>query len=237
MFSDLSEKERAFVADLKAETGHDLEGWLAQVREARLTHRDEIIDWLRQRKFTFARASWIERIHNNNGKLIYGDVLPARASVPPTKAAPHSGSVPRELVTTRQPLQSTPLPSHAMSAEDSQRDVDHLLQTAKAYRPLAQALIRYILASVPSARIQAVQGRIVGATAAPFASLLPSPRDVRLMLNCRTPISEAWSTPKTLSTLESAHGLTHMLVLTDARQLDDALKAAICLSAAQCGLT
>ena len=81
MTTDYGEKERAFVDALKENTGRDLAEWLAAISAKGLPHRNDIIDWLRQQGFMFSKASWLERIHHNGGRLIYADApkgAPAR---------------------------------------------------------------------------------------------------------------------------------------------------------------
>lgn len=74
MARDLAEQERAFIDALPADTGRGLAGWMAAIADSGLGTRNDIIDWLRQQGFTFSNASWLERIHHNGGRLIYGEV-------------------------------------------------------------------------------------------------------------------------------------------------------------------
>lgn len=73
MSTDWREKEREFLSGLKPDTGRDLGEWMRVIAAQNLPHRNDIIDWLRQQGFTFARASWLERIHHNAGQPIYLD--------------------------------------------------------------------------------------------------------------------------------------------------------------------
>lgn len=73
MSTDWQAKEREFLTGLEADTGHDLAGWMRRIAAQNLPHRNDIIDWLRQQGFPFARASWLERIHHNAGRPIYID--------------------------------------------------------------------------------------------------------------------------------------------------------------------
>ncbi len=73
MSTDWREKEREFLTSLKADTGRDLAEWVRVIAAQNLPHRNDIIDWLRQQGFLFARASWLERIHHNQGRPIYLD--------------------------------------------------------------------------------------------------------------------------------------------------------------------
>jgi len=233
MSIDFSQKERAFVDDLEGDTGRDLDGWMAAIGNAGLSHRNEIIDWLRQEGFTFARASWLERIHHNGGRLIYGTAVvrtPAelhkRRAAGTAKAVvepPRSAVVDMSAPTTRRP---------AAAVSPSDGDIDALLTSAKAYRPLAQAMLRDILASVPGADVKAQAGYIVVSHHRPFAALQPGPKDVRLLLTLgnRSPVA-GWSGAKLPPSLDSLAALTHMLVLTDARQLTRDLRDLVAASA------
>ena len=92
MSSDYEEKEREFLAYLKADTGRDLAGWMQAIGEANLAHRDEIIEWLRQQGFIFTWASWLERIHHNGGRPIYLTEVPPSIAQPPRSSGARSGS-------------------------------------------------------------------------------------------------------------------------------------------------
>ena len=81
MSTDWQEKEREFLTSLKADTGRDLAEWMRVIAAQKLPHRNDIIDWLRQQGFMFARASWLERIHHNGGRPIYLDPAALNAEV------------------------------------------------------------------------------------------------------------------------------------------------------------
>lgn len=222
MSTDFSQKERAFIAGLRAETGRDLAGWMQAVAASGSTHRNDIIDWLRQQGFTFAKASWLERIHHNGGELIYANArdlgeaakrkprqAPARTEPP---ARPELGSKP-----------TIPPATPATAKNDSA--IDALLLAAKAYRPLAQVLLRDVLAAVPGADARALGSYIVFSHATPFAALAPTPKDVRLLLAMGgMSAGEGWQKTKLGPGLDELSGLTHMLVLTDARQVTRELR-------------
>ena len=221
MTTGFSGKERVFVDCLPAETGRDLAAWMAAIGASGLSHRNDIIDWLRQEGFSFSNASWMERIHHNGGRLIYGD-LPekAGASAPKRKAA--GVAVPRP----------TPL---NVAARKADAEIDALLAAAKAYRPLAQVLLRDILAAVPGADASAQDGLIVICHARPFAAILAGAKDVRLFLGLAGIPGQDWLQAKRPGSVDNMAGLTHMLVLTDARQLTRELKELIAASARAAG--
>lgn len=216
MSTDFSQKERTFVAELEQTSGRDLDGWMIAITQAELSHRNEIIDWLRQHGFAFARASWIERIHHNGGKLIYG----------PTDAAP-----PREAA-RRKPKPDTAPPRPGAKAAIVQPavvqpgivqpdgEIDDLLAAAKAYRPLAQALLREILGAVPGADARGQGPLIALSFEHTFAAIWPSPKDVRLLLAIGDrPVGVPWVLAKRPAGLDGLSSLSHMIILTDARQL------------------
>jgi hypothetical protein len=229
MSTNFSEKERAFVDGLGAETGRDLATWLTAITTSGHLHRNDIIDWLRQQGFTFSRASWLERIHHNGGKLIYAD-RGARAvpianrkkpvDAPPPSRAPVTVKVPPPSVAGAMP---TPAPVD--------QDIDDLLLAAKAYRPLAQVLLRDALAAVPGAETSTTKGLIVLSHARPFAAIAPSPKDIRLYLPLAGPSAAGWQKAKQPAGLDSSAVLTHVVVLTDARQLTRELRDLIVASA------
>jgi hypothetical protein len=237
MSTDFSSKERQFVADLEVDTGRDLAAWMTAITSAGLSHRNEIIDWLRPQGFTFARASWIERIHHNGGNLIYGQQAPKAIpeavkrkskGIPPSQNSEQAvglGAPERRLVT---------LPDD--TARSSDGDIDTLLAAAKAYRPLAQALVRDILAAVPGADARAVGALIVFSFDQTFAAVAPTAKDIRLMLPPFSAANGTWGEgwqagkPPALFT-----ALTRMLILTDARQLTTHLRVLIAQSAKEMG--
>ena len=245
------DKERAFVESLPADTGRDLEAWMEAIRESGLEGRNEIIDWLRQRGFPFSRASWLERIHHNGGRLIYAGGGPAgpaskprstaprqtvSAPAPPDGKAPPPSQVAEAGLANAPPPRATPPPATMVT----DGDLETLLGGAKAYRPLAQAMLRDMLGLVPGADMRLDAGAIVFELGRPFAAIAPSPKGVRLSLpeaaalagwqRSKPSQSAAASARETLSAK-----LTASLLLTDARQLDSALWGAVAEAARQAG--
>lgn len=215
MSTDFSQKERVFVAELGPDTGRDLDGWMAEIEASGHNNRNAIIDWLRQQGFTFARASWIERIYHNGGKLIYAaeDGPSADTAKRKTKSTP----VPRPA--------GAAVPQVVKAVRVAEQEIDDLLAGAKAYRPLAQALVRDILAAVPGADVAPLGCLIVFNHARAFAAVLPGPKDIRLMITgAGRPLAPGWQKAKPVAGVENLSDLTHMIVLTDARQLTGDLK-------------
>jgi hypothetical protein len=210
MSTDFNQKEREFVAQLRAHSGRDLSEWMAAITASGFAHRNDIIDWLRQSGLSFAHASWLERIHHNAGRLIY-DATNEPALKRKAKPA----------ATTPAPFSSQPAAPSTLASQRPDADLDQLLAAAKAYRPLAQVLLRDILAAVPGADATPAGDHILISHAHAFAAIAPSPKDVRLYLALGTkPFDDQWQRARiTSAQSEKFAGLTHMLILTDARQL------------------
>ncbi len=225
MSSGYGEKEREFLASLKADTGRDLEEWMAAIAEQNFAHRNDIIDWMRQQGFMFSKASWLERIYHNGGRPIYADELasqrPAQRSSRLT--APATRSAAEATVEPTGQNQSASRASANTAA--SPAALDELISTAKAYRPLAQFVLAEITRAVPGSILSIdrntvqISGR---AGLAPFAILVIGARDLRLALALGERASvEGWQAAKFSPPPPAQSGaMSHMVVLTDARQVD-----------------
>ena len=199
MAVDYAEKEREFLESLAADTGRDLSGWMTAISATALTDRNAIIDWLRQQGFLFARASWLERIHHNGGRPIYlhpaafDTAIPTRDKpqlvspmlpVKPAAAVP----TPQALPTPRPPLASSPIDPVATvrqprSAPSETASLDALLAEAKAYRPLAQFVLREIEKAAPDLVFEARSGFIAINGQYGLAGVLTiAPKELRLAL-------------------------------------------------------
>ena len=227
MAIDYGEKERAFIDGLKENTGRDLPAWMAAISDADLPHRNDIIDWLRRQGFMFSKASWLERIHHNGGRPIYADRGKAnpRASVrrrekraapitPSTMPAPHEA-----------PANVAPAPLA--------NGLDELLAKAKAYRPLAHYLIAQIKSVRPRASLKARSTFIAIADPNEFARLGIGSKELRLHLALGNhPTGEGLKKGAPGGGLGKDEALSHMLVLTDARQVDRQLLDLVARAAA-----
>ncbi len=240
MARDLGEQERAFVHALKETTGRDLAGWMEAIDASGHTRRNDIIDWLRHRGFAFANASWLERIHHNNGQLIYGAELDTgiaeraaeQASGPVARAsrsASDDRTEPNPSTPRSAPAKSAPVapvsassasaaqtPAHLTPASDA--DIAALLLAAKGLRPLAELVLREMSALVPTLVRAASPPLITIASPMPFAALLPAPKDVRLFADFG-PASRDRTRKADAGRL--AVPFPDVLVLNDARQIDD----------------
>lgn len=208
MTKDEREAEREFLEGLKARTGRDLAEWMAAVAAQGFTDKNEIIDWLRGQGLPFARASWLERIHRNGGRPIHGDAPAGEAgdAPRPTAAAVEARAAP------------------ALAAADAAA-LEQLVSVAKGYRPLYHLLEAGIRAAVPAANFFP-RGRYVSVAApAEFAAVALSAAEVRLGLDLG---DRAFDDALQKAKLRGpGPAITHMVVLTDARQVNDALLSLI----------
>ncbi|MCK5712421.1 MAG: hypothetical protein KAI25_06880 [Hyphomicrobiaceae bacterium] len=216
MATDYGEKERAFIDGLKENSGRDLDEWMAAITEQDLPHRNDIIDWLRQQGFMFSKASWLERIHHNGGRPIYAD----NAAAPP--AAPRQRQDPSEIVKPPSAPKPEPVPVASASVEARpDNDLDALLAKAKAYRPLAHFLIEQIKTVRPAARFEPRGTFIAIGDTENFAALGIGAKQLRLHLELGDhPPDEIVKKGVPGGGLGKADALSHMVVLTDARQVD-----------------
>jgi hypothetical protein len=217
MSRDYGEMEKEFIADLKSRTGRDLGEWMAAIDAASLADKNEIIDWLRPQGFTFAHASWLERIHHNGGKPVYdhGTAVPATA-LPPTPVMPPPSS-------SQQP--EAPATARAAPATSVNADVQALVDRGKAYRPLARMVIDTLNRTVPGTTVRTSGNLIVFGNPELFAALLVSGKGLKLGLalpedGCTGELAAAGFTG-------TASAMTRAIVLVDARQVDDKLTALI----------
>lgn len=237
MSIDYGEKERQFLDTLKADTGRALDEWMAAIDAEALTHRNDIIDWLRRQGFMFSKASWLERIHNNGGRPIYtgaGSVRPQarpRSAAPPRPrpAAATVDPTPPAPAPTPPPASPSPPPATPASAPDADpAAMDALLARAKAYRPLMTYVIAEIRKKMPAVVALPRDGYLVFRHLdADFALLAVSPKELRLGLAVKGAPPGVPFEPARLPALRGAPPMTHMAVLTDARQITPALLAAI----------
>jgi hypothetical protein len=240
MATDFGEKEREFIDGLKENTGRDLGEWMQAISEAGLGHRNDIIDWLRHKGLMFSKASWLERIHHNGGKPIYAGV--------PKEAAPRRPALRRRetpVAPLPPPSQSPEPPPGApapaappapLEVPSAGGDVDALLAKAKAYRPLAQHVLAKIKSVNPGAEVSARESAVAIGGPSPFAVLGITAKELRLHLALgEHPYDEVVKKGQAGGGLGKGEALSHMLVLTDARQIDARFIDLITLAAARAG--
>lgn len=233
MSTDYREKEREFLDGLKAGTGRDVREWMAAIAAQNLPHRNDIIDWLRQQGFMFSKASWLERVHNNGGKAIYSDAVVARRAMPKRPAvtavpadstaelAPSLPPSPVLVAPTFTPAAHPPAPTDALEA---------LLMTAKAYRPLAQHILREVKKALPASTASAEPGYVsLKHGGREFAVLVVGARELRLGLALDGHAFEPPLQPAKFPNpaVRIAPLMTHMAVVNDVRQINAALIALI----------
>jgi hypothetical protein len=215
MAREAEEDEREFLAGLKARTGSDLAEWMSAIAAQGFADKNEVIDWLREQGFPFARASWLERIHKNGGKPIYA---PLPASEPP-QATPVAASPAHPQPPRPQPPKPAPAPTEAALSD---ADVlERLIAAAKGYRPLYHLLAAEMHKAVPGLAIVPKAGYLSFGAPAEFAALTLHATELRLGLDLG---NRPFDPPLQKSRLRGpGPAITHMLVLTDARQIDDGL--------------
>jgi hypothetical protein len=233
MATDYGEKERAFIDGLKEATGRDLAEWMAAISAQDLAHRNDIIDWLRQHGFMFSKASWLERIHHNGGKPIYADAAQAGSRVRRPRRDTGETSAPAqapnlvpandlaapaiEASTAVEPPAPTPAPSPDTGLAE-------LLAKAKAYRPLAQLVITRIKSVRPAARFEPRAAFVAISDPSAFAALGIGPKELRLHLALgEHPTDDFLKKGAPGGGLGKEDALSHLVVLTDARQIDQRL--------------
>jgi hypothetical protein len=199
MTADEREEEQRFLAELKARSGKDLGEWVAAISAQGFADKNDTIDWLRAQGFPFARASWLERIHTNGGKPIYADETPRPA--PPAREPPKA-----KVLTSKEAAQ-----------------LEKLLAAAKGYRPLYQLLETEIRRALPGASIEPKGSYISIGAPHEFAAVTLHASEVRLGLDLGEHPFDGQLQPAKMKGPGKA--ITHMLVLTDARQVNADLRA------------
>lgn len=207
MAKDLGEMEREFIAGLKEETGRDLAEWMAAISTQGFTNKNDAIDWLRQHGFVFNWAAWLERIHANGGRPIYGD-RPAPVRRP---AAAARSAAPRAA-----PRPATPAPEPPPPAVDAR--LEELVAAAKGYQPLYRLLAGEMTKALPGLRLTAAPPYISAARPAEFALIETGARGLRLALDLGDRPFEPPLQPTKLA--GTSKRMTHMVVLDDARNVD-----------------
>src|SRR6476620_5805773 len=194
MTRDEREEEQEFLADLHARTGRSLADWMAAITAQGYADKNETIDWLRAQGFPFARASWLERIHSNGGRPIYMDQ--------PAKPAP----------------EPKPVPAARVPSARETADLEKLLAAAKGYRPLYRLLEAEIRQAVPGVDVKPRSTCIAFAAPAEFAAVTVHAAELRLGLALGDrPFDATLQKPKMKG---PGAAISHMLVLTDARQVN-----------------
>ena len=207
MARDEEEEERELLADLEVRTGRDLAAWMTAITAQGFADQNETIDWLRAQGIPFARASWLERIHSNGGRPIYlhqaskttGEAKPPLAATSSAKPVPPP-RVPRTL------------------SPREMADLEKLLAAGKGYRPLYQMLEAEIRSAIPDMVIRPKPGYISLGSPREFAALTLHATELRLGLDLGDRPFDAQLQKAKLK--GAGPSISHMLVLTDARQVN-----------------
>jgi hypothetical protein len=208
MARDEREEERAFLGELKARSGRDLAEWLAAIAAQGFADKNQTIDWLRTQGLPFARASWLERIHTNGGKPIYADEPAEMPPAPTPRAAPREKAAPK------------PVPSASDVAA-----LEKLVAAAGGYRPLYHLLEAELRKAIPDLGVTARSTYISLAGPREFAAITCHASELRLGLALG---EHPFDLPLQKAKLKGpGAGITHMVVLTDARQVNGDLLALV----------
>jgi hypothetical protein len=237
MSRDYGEMEQEFIAGLKADTGRDLAEWMSAINAQTFGHRNDMIDWLRQQNFTFSKASWLERIHHNGGKPIYGERPAAKAREPrevkvaaepmrvqiasieaPVRPAPKV-EVP---VPPPQPPQTAARPVRAAVVPDA---LPMFLAKAKGYRPLAEMLLRQIRNAAPATIVEVHDSHATLGAPAVYGALTLTAKDIRLSLDLGD--QPQAGDVKRARLPGTPANLTHTIALNDARRVNYELMSLI----------
>jgi hypothetical protein len=212
MAADERQEEARFLAELKARSGRDLAAWMEAIAAQGFSDKNEVIDWLRGQGFVFARASWLERIYSNGGRPIYEGVpeRPARSQPKPR------ADVPTPRAETAAPAPAQVSPPHP-GAEAAQL-LEQLMAQAKGYRPLYQMLEAEVKQALPELRLSPAPTHISFGAPAAFAAVALTAQEVRLGLALGDHPFDARLKPAKIRGL--GQDITHMVVLTDARQVN-----------------
>lgn len=227
-FADL---ERELIEDLAPRTGRTLADWMTAIDAAGLVEKNAIIDWLRPQGFSFANASWLERIHNNGGRPIYLDrsahARPPPERIAPTQRATQPGSIavvrPEPAPLAAQPTAGRAQPRTEPAPEPDPGRVAELLARGKAYRPLAEMLIRELRRTLADVQVVA-SGELIGfERPRRLAVLHVGAKELRFALDLGdAPFSEELVAARLPG---GGREFSHMVVLTDARQIGPGLMA------------
>lgn len=224
MAKDLAEMERDFVATLAADTGRDLGGWMAAITASGEGNRNDIIDWLRQQGFAFPRASWLERIHHNGGRLIYAEerpapVRPGAARASPALLAERGGLEVRGGENSDTHPGSASPPPRPIVPPIGEAKIMELLAVAKGLKPLAELVLREVGDAITGVRHTVTPPYLIIESPEPFAALLPAPKEIRLFADFGP---EAKDRARKAEALRAGAPppFPDVLVLNDARQVD-----------------
>jgi len=238
---DFEVKEREFLEMLKADTGRDLGEWMQVLKEQNLAERNDRIDWLRHQGFIFAWAAWLERIYHNGGSPIYlsrvPESRPAKTAPAALKPLPDQDELPK----TSAPVCVEPPAGAAGDHLSTESDgpigdtedgagADHWTSPddderrgeggGDAFDPFAALPAE---CAVPGRDHVALN--VSRRKAATFAVVVVSGKDIKLGLGLGDwPVKPPFERVRFSGAAQkAARGLTHMITLQDARQVEQGL--------------
>lgn len=189
------------------------------ISDTQLRGRNEIIDWLRHRGFSFARASWLERIHHNGGQLIYASGA-KQDNKPPDQELVADLATLADLASIAAPALAVssdhPLPAIGQSA------VASLLAGAKGLRPLAEMILGELRRRNPGVIVAPAPPFVELSAPKPFAVLLPDPKVLKIYAD----FAANSAAPVKMAEAAYRKGLVPypaVIEVNDARRVDDAL--------------
>ncbi|MET0651826.1 MAG: DUF5655 domain-containing protein [Hyphomicrobiaceae bacterium] len=212
MVRDEREEEQEFLADLHARSGRSLADWMAAITAQGFADKNETIDWLRREGFPFARASWLERIHSNGGRPIYEHAPPRKPEAEPPATPARPARKVEVKVDAQKPL-----------GTDEAALYDKLLAAGKGYRPLYLMLEAEMRKALPNLVILPKTSYLSVGAPKEFAAVTLHATEVRLGLD----LGDRPFDPHVHKSKLKGPGpaITHMIILTDARQVDGTLLA------------
>ncbi len=261
MATDYAEKERLFIEALRDDTGNDLDGWMMAITLAKLNNRNDIIDWLRHQGFQFAKASWLERIHHNGGRLIYADDAADASAIAGSavgvdaetfhlnsdaelaeRVAPLAAVTPAappvsqvkiiDLATHKHLALQTGYAAARVSPATFDRAIASILIQAKGLRPLAELVLSEVLRTVPHATMTARAPLVIASAPNPFLALWPHPKKLRLYGDLDAASGGDRVKPAD-AVLKAPPPFARMITLDDARSVDRHLAAMIASACAR----
>jgi hypothetical protein len=155
---------------------------------------------------------------------------PVQIAPPPTLAGRATGSDPAGLTPGKSPVKSAPRPAKnppkprpPIEPPQGPAALEKLISAAKGYRPLYHHLEAQIRRALPTAVIAARDRYVAIGAPLELAAITQHPTEIRLGLALGDRPFDAQLQPAKLRGTGPA--ITHMVVLTDARQVNDDLLA------------
>lgn len=167
------------------------------------------------------------------------------AAAPPAAPVPERIVAPPRLTVVMggaaaSPAQADPTPAPARATPPAgtagPRDIDSVLARAKAYRPLAQLVLARIKGAAPKAPLAIQDSSLTFGSPVPFAVLGITGKELRLHLALGDhPADDFVRRGQAGGGVGKGEALSHMIVLTDARQIDQRFSELLARAAGSAG--